>query len=425
MDDFLPLGSLVTLLSGGTPSKGEPRYWTGPTPWVSGKDMKSFLLEDAQDHLSDEGVENGTKLAPAFATLLLVRGMSLHEEIRVCVAEREVAFNQDVKALIANPGVDPIFLAYALEGRHAELLELVDAASHGTGRILSEALESLIIWVPKLDEQRRIGKFLWTVDQRIRLNERMSTTLETASSAIFRSWFVDFDPVIAKTEGRKPFAMKPELASLFPTNFEDGVPFGWTKEPLSDLATLSKHQTSPQEAPTEIFEHYSIPAYDERKSPVHELGNAIQSNKFLVPKNSILVSKLNPENPRVWWPAGEIGSNSVCSTEFMVVQPKEGVPLSFLYCLFTDRSFRDELCGLITGTSNSHQRVQPDDLLRIRIARPSQELLDQFDRIVAPMFSRIHLNSDQNVTLRKLQAGLLSLLITGEFRLQSVKVLIT
>jgi type I restriction enzyme, S subunit len=93
------LGDCVQMLSGGTPSKNNDAYWKGDIPWVSAKDLKSFMLHDAQDHITQETAENGTKIAPENSILILVRGMTLHNDIPIGCLTRDMAFNQDVKAI--------------------------------------------------------------------------------------------------------------------------------------------------------------------------------------------------------------------------------------------------------------------------------------------------------------------------------------
>jgi type I restriction enzyme S subunit len=93
------LGEVTDFLSGGTPSKSRADYWIGTVPWVSAKDMKRFRLEDTEDHISEEAAENGTRLAPAGSVLLLTRGMTLLNDLPICVIAQPMTFNQDVKAL--------------------------------------------------------------------------------------------------------------------------------------------------------------------------------------------------------------------------------------------------------------------------------------------------------------------------------------
>src|SRR5437667_10838709 len=108
------LGQVTTFLSGGTPSKDAPQYWSGPIPWVSAKDMKRFRLDDTEDHVTEEGVANGTRLVPAGTVFLLARGMTLLNDVPTCVASRPMTFNQDSKALRPTPGVRHDSLPYRL-----------------------------------------------------------------------------------------------------------------------------------------------------------------------------------------------------------------------------------------------------------------------------------------------------------------------
>ena len=89
------LGDCADWQSGGTPFKGNPAFWSGTIPWVSAKDMKVFRLHDAEDHISTAAIGKGGKLVPAGTILLLVRGMTLHNDVPICVTMREMAFNQD------------------------------------------------------------------------------------------------------------------------------------------------------------------------------------------------------------------------------------------------------------------------------------------------------------------------------------------
>ena len=192
------LGSITKFLSGGTPSKGRATYWNGSVPWVSAKDMKRFRLYDTEDHVTTEGATNGTTLVPAGTVLLLVRGMTLLNDVPVCVTKQTMTFNQDVKALRPESGVDDDFLPYLLLGNKRRLLSLVDLAGHGTGRLNSEELRALDIQLPPEAEQRAIAHILGTLDDKIELSRRTNETLEEMARTLFKSWFIDFDPVHAK-----------------------------------------------------------------------------------------------------------------------------------------------------------------------------------------------------------------------------------
>ncbi|MFO0534118.1 MAG: restriction endonuclease subunit S, partial [Planctomyces sp.] len=192
------LDDCATFGSGGTPFKGRADFWTGTIPWVSAKDLKVFRLHDAEDHVTAEAINAGSRLAPAGSIFLLVRGMTLHNDIPICVAMCDMAFNQDIKALMPKAGVDGTFLTYWLLAQKPALLSSVDSAGHGTGRLNTDTLKAMTVALPPLAEQRAIAAVLGALDDKIELNRRMNATLESMARALFQSWFVDFDPVRAK-----------------------------------------------------------------------------------------------------------------------------------------------------------------------------------------------------------------------------------
>ena len=122
------LGACVTFISGNTPFKAEPRFWNGAIPWISAKDMRSFWVDDAEDHLTVEGVAVASAVVPAGTTLLLTRGMTLHNDIPIVRTRQAATFNQDVKALTAKHGVLAEFIPYLLLGNKPRIRGLVDSA---------------------------------------------------------------------------------------------------------------------------------------------------------------------------------------------------------------------------------------------------------------------------------------------------------
>jgi type I restriction enzyme S subunit len=185
------LGDCADWLSGGTPFKGNPAFWSGTIPWVSAKDMKSFRLHDAEDHISAGALGRGGKLVPSGTVLLLVRGMTLHNDVPICVTMREMTFNQDIKGIRAKQGLEHQFLAYWLLANKPALLSAVDHAGHGTGRLMTDLLKQMSVQLPPIPEQRAIASVLGSLDDKIELNRRMNETLEALAQSPFKSWFVD------------------------------------------------------------------------------------------------------------------------------------------------------------------------------------------------------------------------------------------
>ena len=269
-------------------------------------------------------------------------------------------------------------------------------------------------------ERRAIAHILGTLDDKIELNRRMNQTLEAIAQAIFKSWFVDFDPVRAKAEGRQPVGMDAETAALFPDSFVESelgpIPKGWDVAKLGDKAFLSRENLKPLDYPQEIFSYYSIPAFDDRLMPYLEKGDVIKSNKFIVQPTSILLSKLNPLISRVWLPTITEDYRSICSTEFLVVVPKDVVFREYFYALFSSKSFMNIYATLVTGTSGSHQRIKPDSFLDIVVAYPKTDAVSMFSDIARPLYCSISRSLSELETITHMRDALLPKLLSGELR---------
>lgn len=172
--DTLPLASITTWSSGGTPSRSNQAYWNGTIPWISAATLKGSRIIDSDQYLTEAGLRAGSKLAPVGATLVLVRGMALHRETRIGLAQRPVSFNQDVKALVPKPGVLPEFLLFALQARSSEIRNLVSSAGSGTGVLNTQLLQRLPIWVPSEGTQRAVVQAMSDADDLIATLERLT-----------------------------------------------------------------------------------------------------------------------------------------------------------------------------------------------------------------------------------------------------------
>ena len=145
------LGNLISnhvirSYSGGTPPTNDQKYWNGPIPWVSPKDMKRWYIDDSQEHVSAIAVEeNKTKLIPRGSVLLVVRGMILARDLPIGINLREVTINQDMKAFHCTDDLVPEYLGYMLRARAPLILDKVEIAGHGTRRLKMETLEQVAV----------------------------------------------------------------------------------------------------------------------------------------------------------------------------------------------------------------------------------------------------------------------------------------
>ena len=287
-------------------------------------------------------------------------------------------------------------------------------------------IHPMSVCIPERDEQRSIASVLGTLDDKIEQNRRTAQALEKLARAIFRAWFVDYEPVKAKAAGATRFPSMPQpVFDALPTRFVDSaigpVPQGWEAGAIKDMAALSKTQVKPQEHPEESFDHFSIPAFDAGMRAVVEAGGAIKSNKFLVVDGCVLLSKLNPRIARIWLPPSSSGKRQIASTEFLVFLPGEAADRHYLYCQFAQSEFRDELAQGASGTSNSHQRVRPDDILKHPMALPSASFRNAFANIVDPMFALVSANHGESAKLAELRDYLLPKLLSGQVRVHDAE----
>ncbi|MBE7461857.1 MAG: restriction endonuclease subunit S [Planctomycetes bacterium] len=155
--DVKPLKYLMSLTSGGTPSKENLAYWDGAVPWASSKDLKTDELFDTQDHITQKALDDGAaELVPPGSILTVVRGMILLHTFPVVITRAPMAINQDLKAILPTAGVDADFLAWLLRGGSDEVLSRTDEAGHGTKVLRMETWLAMQVPVPPSKEQALI-----------------------------------------------------------------------------------------------------------------------------------------------------------------------------------------------------------------------------------------------------------------------------
>ena len=232
--------------------------------------------------------------------------------------------------------------------------------------------------VPSYARQCEIVESYRAITNRIALKRAENDNLEATAMSLYKSWFIDYEPFDLDDEG---------------------LPVGWCKEKLNDKLSTSTQSINPQKMDCDFVWHYSIPAYDNEKLPSKDTPSSILSNKYIVPQNAILVSKLNPDTKRIWRsvPCFE---NAICSTEFIVFSTKEPTLRAFYYLLFNTGSFIDFLVSNATGSTNSRMRVKPASSLDFEFICPPNEVIDSFCRKVEPLLQKIEEN---HLEIRKLK----------------------
>lgn len=289
-------------------------------------------------------------------------------------------------------GNDPVFVYY--------FLKTMDLANYAGGSAVPTLnrnhIHTLPIEVPEsVGVQKKIGYYLRLFDEKIELNNEINNNLEQQAQAIFKSWFVDFE-----------------------LNY--GImPSDWKVSQLGSIAKISTEVFSPAKNPNVEVEHYSIPAYDEKRYPVFETSNGIKSNKYRLSSNSVMISKLNPDTKRIWRPYC-ISDNPICSTEFIVYEPINPLNRDFIYSIIDSIGFSAFLCSHTTGSTNSRQRATPSITLTYDIIVPDEKTIQAFCSIVSPMYDTIENNIKENQKLAETRDKLLPKLMSGKLDVSDI-----
>ena len=223
----------------------------------------------------------------------------------------------------------------------------------------------------------------------------LNNNLEQQAQAIFKSWFVDFEP------------------------FNGEMPHNWIVSRLGDIASIKTNSFSPVKNPDAQLEHYSIPAYDEQNYPVFESAADIKSNKYILSKNSVMISKLNPDTKRVWRPMC-LSELAVSSTEFIIFEAFNPAYRDFVFSIIDSAAFSDWMCAHTTGSTNSRQRTAPSATLEFQVALPDEKAIIDFCDIVTPMYDTIASNICENQKLAQLRDSILPKLMSGELDVSNI-----
>lgn len=328
--------------------------------------------------------------------------------------------NNHAHIVVGNERASTRYLEYALLAS--------DITSYLTGAVMPKLTQGnmnlIEIPCPPHDVQDQIVGVLGSLDDRITLLRETNTTLEAIAQALFKSWFVDFDPVHAKMQGRAPEGMDEATAALFPDSFEESelgaVPKGWKWMPLNDAyeinptRKLKKGETAPYLDMAGVqTQGHSVSGVIQR-----EMGSG---TKFM--NGDTLLARITPclENGKTafvdFLPTDQTGWGS---TEFVVLRPKAPLPQYHAYLLARHPAFREHAIRSMSGTSG-RQRIQNDVLSQFPVAVPNEPIAKAFSELVLAVQESIQEGHQQAGTLSELRDTLLPRLISGQLSLSNVE----
>jgi len=271
----------------------------------------------------------------------------------------------------------------------------------------SVVLEEQLVPLPDIKTQESINEVTSLIDQQIENNKSLAKNLEALAQSIFRSWFVDFEPVHAKSRGEKPFGMDDETAALFPDSFEESelglIPIKWNTGSLAEFAKQTKKNVKAKEI-TESDAYFGLEHIPRRSIFVFSWGSGegLASNKSSVAVGDLLFGKLRPYFHKV----SISPVNGICSTDIIVMQPKEAFYKSFMYFAVNQESFISILSNASTGTRMP--RTSWNDMQDYQFVIPSENILRKFENLTSPLIEEGLSCVTVNLSLRKLREALLT-----------------
>lgn len=302
---------------------------------------------------------------------------------------------------------DPLFIYYFFKsdaGRFELLKNSSQVGTPGIGQPLT-SLKGIRLKLPLIEEQRRIAAVLGAIDDRIALLRESNATLEAIAQALFKSWFVDFDPVHARKRGEQPAGLAPEVAALFPDSFEESdlgkIPKGWTIGRVEDLMELAYGKalkaTARIDGPIPVYGSGGITGYH---------------NESLVNGPSIIVGRKGTVGSLYW----EDLPFFPIDTVFYVKTQK---PQTYCFYLLQRLGLKD------MNTDAAVPGLNRNNVYRLQVLIPPEEVLAAFDNIASVLRHRIFSNNQQSQTLANLRDTLLPRLISGQLRLPDAEAMVS
>lgn len=313
---------------------------------------------------------------------------------------------------------DPAYVFYFFQSAAGRAALLENASQVGTPGIATplRSLRSIRIPLPDLNVQSRIVEVLGYLDDKIELNRWMNETLEEMARTIFRSWFVDFDPVRIKARGGDPvkeLGISPEIAALFPDSFVESelgeIPSGWSVGCFGDIAYQIRQ--SAKAADIDVHEPYVGLEHIARKSlSLSEWGRGgdVSSQKTRFQTGNILFGKLRPYFHKVCIAP----IDGVCSTDIVVIGPKHPELHSFVALWASESSMIESVTSSSGGTRMP--RTSWSDIARFGIPIPPSRVIQAFESIVAPMIRKLMMSVFEQQALTETRDYLLPKLLSGE-----------
>jgi type I restriction enzyme S subunit len=423
------IDNVAEVIGGGTPSTKDESNFGGDIAWITPKDLSGYssrYISRGERNITEKGLRNSSaRLLPKGSVLLTTRAPVGY----LAISANPVTTNQGFHSLVPKTGYDAEFIYYLLKAN----VEVLKGHSTGTtfGELTGSVLRRLRFCFPAYKEQRAIAHILGTLDDKIELNRQMNATLEAIARALFKSWFVDLDPVRAKAEGRQPAGMDAETAALFPAAFVDSelgkIPKGWRVSTLGDVIEVTKGRSYSsselQPSATALVTLKSFRRGGGYRSDGLKPFTGTYKPEQIIRSGDLIISytDVTQDAEVIGKPAIVIGNPSfttlVASLDVGIIRPQsDNVSIPFLYLLLLTDDFQAHIYGYTSGTTVLH--LDGRGIAAYRFVSPSMVVARKFREITEPLITKIQNNEAESFTLAALRDALLPKLISGEIRIK-------
>ena len=416
----VPLGELYEFGSGLSKPRGEFGFGYG---FLSFKDVfENYFVPDRLSQLVNSTEEEREVCSIRRGDVFLTRTSETMDELGMsCVALKDyegATFNGFTKRLRPKPSTQIVLEYAAYYFRSPKFRRDVTAMSTLSTRasLNNEMLSRLRIVVPPKSIQQSIGSILKALDDKIALNRRMNATLEAMARSLFQSWFVDFDPVRAKLDGRQSTGLDPATAALFPNEFQDSelgpIPKGWEVKNLDQIATylngLALQKFPPGNG--ETVPVIKIAQLRQGNSEGADRCNTSVPPEYVIHDGDVLFSWSGSLEVELW-----CGGRGALNQHLFKVTSTE-LPKWFYY--FWTRYHLDDFRLIAADKATTMGHIQRKHLSGAKVLVPPRSLLQTMTNHMSPLIDKIITTRIESRTLAAIRDALLPKLLSGELRIK-------
>ena len=380
------ISEIGTVVGGATPStKIDENYDNGTISWITPKDLANFrgrYILQGERNITEQGLKScSTQLLPPDTVLFSSRAPIGY----VAIAGKEMCTNQGFKSVIPNKDTDPLFLFYLLKYNK----DAIENMGSGTTfkEVSGNTMKNIVVKVPvDIDTQKKISKVTGSIDDKIEENERINNNLEQQAKALFKSWFVDFEPF--SDDGTTPVDWRlgtvGEIIELHDSK----------RIPLSGAQRAKMEKIYPYYGATSLMDYVDNYLFDGIYLLLGEDGTVIDDKGF----------------PILQYIDGKFWVNNHAH----ILTGKLGFSVEELYLFFSLTNIKSIVTGAV------QQKVSQGNLKSIPAVIPPKELLKDFDELIQPIFSKIRILRAENIRLATLRDSLLPRLMSGELDVSEI-----